>query len=425
MVKKSSLSFYSVMFWRLVLLSFFSIFLFTSTTAAMDPADKRTLDSGIPYFNNRECSGGVSGPSDGGAITGVHFPAVADMTKLADSINAYIGGGWPKSPLADSGDKFVFYGKKYDVNPAISVMIAQHEYGFGTNRTDLVGSGGPGQYNFWAVTHNSNKATRFGAYTSIDQAMEEHFKLLGGPDYIGEPTSYNTVKQIMLKYAPPSENDTSQYIAIIIDGMKKVLNGAGVTGEISSTDAAQTCGPSISSGEGLGFVDAQGYAFPIAAAKKSDYSTFGALSQVPCSSKLGCHHPFTPRGSYAFDLGVKGYGTDGAEGAPVYAISDGKIVGIKYYRNGNKCNQIEFKSSLDGYVYWYGHLAQDMSVRLGQKFKAGQQMGIVGPSACADNTTPHLHIDRGYPKGTFGGMEDSRDEGIIELINKLYDELPN
>jgi hypothetical protein len=94
-------------------------------------------------------------------------------------------------------------------------------------------------------------------------------------------------------------------------------------------------------------------------------------------------------------------------------------------RNGNPCNQLEFKSSKDGYVYWYGHLAKDTSIKKGQRYKAGEQIGKVGNTKCADNTAPHLHIDRGYPKGALGGSECCRDQGIIPLINRLYEELPD
>ncbi|MEK7059358.1 MAG: M23 family metallopeptidase [Patescibacteria group bacterium] len=372
---------------------------------------------------------GSANASEGGPLTGVHFPRIDDPLTLAKAIDDYIKKGWPHSPLIGYGAKFVQYGQQYDVNPTISTVIAQVEYQFGTARTDLVGKGGPGQYNFWAVTHNSNSSTRFGAYPSIDTAMEEHFKLLGGKSasaqngisYIGPPQNFTTVSQIMKQYAPSFENDTPKYIKTILDGMKKLLSNSGA-GAGGGSSSGSSCGDASGSS---GNVNIDGYAFPIAAKKKSDYATFGALSAVPCDDSTGCHHPFHPRGSYAFDLGVKGYGPDRSQNAPVYAISDGELVHVTYTRNGGRCNQLEFKSDKDGYVYWYGHLAPDPSIKKGQHYKAGQQIGKVGPSRCADNTAPHLHIDRGYPKGAMGGSEDHRDAGIIDLINKLYGELPD
>lgn len=201
---------------------------------------------------------------------------------------------------------------------------------------------------------------------------------------------------------------------------------AGVDGSITPSGGSVSDCTNGNQDDSSGIVSTDGYSFPIAAKKKSDYNTFGALSAVPCNNSGGCHHweQFSS-GGYAFDLGVKGYGPDRSENAPVYAISDGEIKHVSYERNGNPCNQIEFSSSLDGYVYWYGHLAFDQSIKAGQQYKAGERIGKVGPTVCADNTAPHLHIDRGSPKGQDGGSECCRDKGIIPLINNLYEGLPD
>jgi hypothetical protein len=204
----------------------------------------------------------------------------------------------------------------------------------------------------------------------------------------------------------------------------------GVDGSISPSGGITTTTPGCVTDEGdsSGIISDEGYAFPIAAKKKSDYEKFGALSPLPCASVSSCHHPFEAPAGYAFDLGVKGYGPDRSQNAPVYAISGGVIMSIRYERTFNgvvsACNQLQFKSDLDGYMYWYGHLALDTSVRAGQKYMAGEQIGKVGPTVCADNSAPHLHIDRGSPRGGIGGLECCRDKGIIPLMNKLYEGLP-
>src|SRR3989344_5194815 len=168
-----------------------------------------------------------------------------------------------------------------------------------------------------------------------------------------------------------------------------------------------------------------GYAFPIAAKAKSDLDHFnGALNIPPCNSSSGCHHPDGERrGGFAWDLGIKGYGPDRSENAPVYAITDGTIERIDRTRNGATCNSFQLVA-VDGYSYWYGHLAPDTSINDGQKVVAGQPVGKVGPYICADRTAPHVHIDRGFPKGKGGGRACCRDAGIIPLINKLYAALP-
>jgi hypothetical protein len=194
--------------------------------------------------------------------------------------------------------------------------------------------------------------------------------------------------------------------------------------EGGSNDASDSaCEPS-GNGES-GPVNVQdGYAFPIAIQKKSDYETFGALSQVPCKNlSSGCHHNEDgPRAGFAFDLGVKGYGPDRSQNAPVYAITDGVLKSVRHARNGAFCNSFQLVSK-DGYWYWYGHLAGDNSIKEGMKVSVGDRIGKVGQTACADHTAPHLHIDRGYPKGSPGGGA-SRDKGMINIINDLFAGLP-
>lgn len=229
------------MLWSMIL---FSLILLNSTpytSYALSKERLELLNQGVNYYDIESCetAASVSGASEGGPLSGVKFPEVSDKKMLADAINSYIKKGWPRSPLVDWGDKYVLYGEKYNVNPLIAVVISQVEYQFGTARTDLVGKGGPGQYNYWAVTHNSNSSTRFGQYDSIDQAMEAHFKLLSGDLYIGPPSNFTTVKQIMNRYAPSFENNTAGYIDTIIKGMKKIVEGGGVTAE-SGAAAADT-----------------------------------------------------------------------------------------------------------------------------------------------------------------------------------------
>lgn len=219
---------------------------------ALSPEQKDLLDSYVHYFDLETCSDGVGGASEGGPLTGVHFPQVADKAVLAKAIDAYIKKGWSSSPLNEYGEKYVQNGEKYDVNPLIPVIISQVEYQFGTARTDLVGPGGPGQYNYWAVTHNSNDRTKFGAYPSIDEAMEEHFKLLAGVGanapgitYIGPPQNMTSISQIMRTYAPSFENDTPRYIKTILEGIKKIASEGGVTvdttGETTTASSSTGC----------------------------------------------------------------------------------------------------------------------------------------------------------------------------------------
>lgn len=156
-----------------------------------------------------------------------------------------------------------------------------------------------------------------------------------------------------------------------------------------------------------GIVNTDGYAMPV--------NLDVVAGQLPCQA-FTCHHDGTP----AADLGI----VEKWEGSPVYAIFAGKISNL-HYRAGfgaspapHECVSLQLEGD-DGWKYWYGHVRAP-KVANGQKVKAGQQLAVIGQSACADDTPPHLHIDRGSPKGSLGGSECCRDPGFIPLLNKIY-----
>jgi murein DD-endopeptidase MepM/ murein hydrolase activator NlpD len=162
---------------------------------------------------------------------------------------------------------------------------------------------------------------------------------------------------------------------------------------------------------GFGSVNSEGYSFPLVGPKaeiKNGYSW-------PCPNI--CHHD----GSAAFDLTHKP--DDSSEGLAVYAIRDGTIGAMtNMYAGVQGCNAFQLEAS-DGYKYWYGHLSK-ATVTPNKQVKAGEQIAQIGRRACTGNGSyPHLHIDRGFPKGHVGGIDSSRDKDFIPLMNKLYEEL--
>lgn len=185
---------------------------------------------------------------------------------------------------------------------------------------------------------------------------------------------------------------------------------AGISGDAS----ASSCGSTNNNSAGI-VVD--GYAFPMGPLSKSQLST-----PPPCTRET-CHHDGTP----AWDLFAKG-GGDNTVGAPVYAISDGVIKNVRdTYKGAEGCNSFQLVSSKDNFSYFYVHIA-NASVSNNQTVTAGQKIADVGPRKCTGNgSDPHLHIDRGcVQNGVYkpGGSDSCRDPGIIDLINKLYEGLP-
>lgn len=187
-----------------------------------------------------------------------------------------------------------------------------------------------------------------------------------------------------------------------------------------------------------GGVVIDGFAFPVGGLKKNEV---GANNPLPCrkaageegnkGSKGGCHH----EGTAAFDLGRAGSGGilgNKSEGLPVYAIEDGTIRNFRTTYNGIAgCPSYQLKGK-SGWWYWYGH-TKKATLKEGKKVEAGEKIAEIGPSKCSGvdpndarttKTPPHLHIDRGSPKGHYGGSPSARDSSINELINKLWEALP-
>lgn len=184
---------------------------------------------------------------------------------------------------------------------------------------------------------------------------------------------------------------------------REYVKGEGLTS--GSPNNNGTCGQSSG-----GLVSADGYALPV------DLKV--AEGQLPCGRNT-CHWDGTP----AADFGI----ADQWEGSPVYAIFDGEITNL-HYRSGlggspapRECISFQFKGN-DGWQYWYGHV-KNPNVSNGDKVKAGDKLAVIGQSACADGTPPHLHIDRGTPKGSQGGNICCRDPGFVPLLDRIYEEV--
>ena len=181
----------------------------------------------------------------------------------------------------------------------------------------------------------------------------------------------------------------------------------------SSSSSSGNC----EGGSGSAFVSGD-YAWPIDLGKDE----VSAGYSLPCKTS-SCHHDGTPAFDLAHKTTVSG-GNDGATaGVAVFAIADGEIVKNDIYQGISGCYAIEYKAK-DGFVYWYGHIASPTSQGIGKQFKVGDKIAEVGERDCTGNGSyPHLHIDRGSPKGTFGGMVCCRDAGMNDVINGLYEEL--
>lgn len=217
-----------------------------------------------------------------------------------------------------------------------------------------------------------------------------------GPDGDGKLTFINEEAKLVFRYRVSLANHCAVDQLLAIDTLTDVPG----CGDTSSN---------VASGSGL--VNPDGYAFPL--------DPTLPLGNMPCE-QVTCHHD----GTGAADLLYSGI-----EGQPVFAISDGEVL-YSTHSEGT-CYSIQFKSSKDGYNYWYGHIANPIAPG---PVKAGQQIGVVdrhrdqgGDNNCGFDKngrpisgTSHLHIDRASAPGRTAGHLSDRDPCFIPLLNNIW-----
>ena len=221
-----------------------------------------------------------------------------------------------------------------------------------------------------------------------------------------------TTEQAVLAFQEEYERPGVPHTAGRVDEADKVVNDYGGSNP-GGGGGDEEGGGGGCTGEIIN-IDGHDYSFPFIR-PKNDVSF-----PYPCKvngSPL-CHHD----GTAAFDVARKAW--DGStEGVVVTAIVSGKIERFNPAYDGiNGCHSFQLVGD-DGWHYWYGHL-KETSVQSGQ-VKVGQPLAKVGPTECAKGSPPHLHIDRGSPKGHYGGSDCCRDSGFIDLFGRLFQALPD
>jgi len=113
-------------------------------------------------------------------------------------------------------------------------------------------------------------------------------------------------------------------------------------------------------------------------------------------------------------------------GTPIQATGDGKVVRIQHKRRGYGLNVVIDHGY--GYKTLYGHMSR-LDVKLGQKVKKGQPIGLVGSSGTS--TAPHCHYEVIY-KGKkvnpiaycMDGLSPKEYEELVrqaEIANQSFD----
>lgn len=386
------------------------------------------------------------------------YPEIPDesglIAKVQQFIQSYESSLFVSRPeLIDDPEIGIFaLSKENDVNPLLILSILKQENQFA--------SSSPAPNNFFGMTETVNGSKQYRSFATPEEGIEFFIEFVG--NNISDPGSfyrqrgvtnfyeYLNVHQMGFiaypgEYPPeaPGHADDPPYLfkdslmedervtweseyspATYYKNSIAFINA--VTG-MSLSDVPRKSGPCT---PGLGFVNAEGYSFPLEPQRRIP------MSDLPCIGTGGvegynpspttgeslptCHHDGTP----AFDLSFAG-----VAGKKVYALVEGEIV--LFTRWGGTCQSIQLLGK-DGYHYWYGHITSVPDFinvnELPQQVGPGQQIGVVD-SWSADNTCKgtssgsHLHIDRGRPDNAYGGMggfEDGRDPDFIPLLEKIY-----
>lgn len=176
------------------------------------------------YFRDGKLQkGGAAVAASGDACVSPLGVEVLNDAGFAKAIDAFITRYHPNSPFAGLGKDFVAAGKQYKVNPTWVVSIANKESSLGTAGDIATGEAknsfgrraadGQPQVNGWYK------------YSSYKQSIYDQTEFLRRAYIDGRKIT--TIEAAMRIYAPPSENDTTTYVAQVTDWMNKMISAAG------------------------------------------------------------------------------------------------------------------------------------------------------------------------------------------------------
>jgi hypothetical protein len=227
-----------------ILVSFCMIFLQLVPVFAdpLNPGEIKALNE-WPNWVADACSGGTTADaaslsSGSGASDGAAFPNL-DPTAMANGINKFIEKENPNSKLKGLGATIVASAKNAGVNPFLIVAIAHEEsnlsdpsdYNVSRGNNSFGREAAPGQPSFQGA-HSWYKWSSVKA--SVDYTAPENQGITGGGDiatYLqnqyGNSIKNSNLVDLFLQYAPPSENDTAQYVANVKGWINDMVQDTG------------------------------------------------------------------------------------------------------------------------------------------------------------------------------------------------------
>lgn len=181
---------------------------------------------------------------EGGCLSPL-TPTINDQAALGDAIDAYIKGIAPRSPMVGTGSDFVTAGVKHGINPIWVITIAQKESGFGMagfaaqNANNAFGRTATASQPH-IVSPTGRRWFKYDSFAASADGQSEYLKRR----YIDE--GLTTMREIVYTYAPPSENNTEQYIKDIERSMGKL---AALAGSALNCSGSSSTGGSVALGD--------------------------------------------------------------------------------------------------------------------------------------------------------------------------------
>ncbi len=208
-------------------------------------------------------------------------------------------------------------------------------------------------------------------------------------------------------------------------GAMSILAGLGITGS-SGSDGQTQCpedGTSVS-GTGAGCTvvgqSSNGLVFPLCTTKEAIMK--GVDGGIWCyKARSSCHHDYAAADIHdQVDVPVIA-----ARGGVVFKVDTPSVC------SGFDAPRVQIKGD-DNLYYYYTHMkVGSVTITEGQEIAAGDRVGVIGPTECAQGTAPHLHIHRGSAPTACAGSSgcsqhaDYNANDIQKDLYEAYQKIPN
>ncbi len=260
-----------------VLILYLVVFSYSAAFAAESPYQQLQH----PFYDPNSCTSGgdsTSATPGKGAPDGAAFPKL-EPAAMASAIDKWIAKENPNSRMKGLGATIVDGAKNSNINPFLIVAIA-HEESSLSDPSDFNVSHGNNSFGRSATSSQPNFSGARLWYkwssvkASVDYTAPENKDAAGGGDiaaYLRAQYSRDvdsgSITSLFLKYAPPGENNTTEYIANVKNWIKDLIALSGSSSPASDAatgDSGDSCsadsGGSAVSGDAI--KTALGYAWP-------------------------------------------------------------------------------------------------------------------------------------------------------------------